>query len=78
MKLTLYTLLLFAATLLTAQTATKEQIISDLPEIEITEGIGLRSGRERKNTDKRSENPDTRQTEENRHRISETTETRQV
>ncbi|OBW40090.1 hypothetical protein AB670_03556 [Chryseobacterium sp. MOF25P] len=41
MKLTLYTFLLFAANLLTAQTATKEQIISDLPEIEITEGINL-------------------------------------
>ncbi len=41
MKLTLYTLLIFAANLLTAQTATKEQIISDLPEIEITEGINL-------------------------------------
>ncbi|MEG1589642.1 DUF4138 domain-containing protein [Chryseobacterium sp.] len=41
MKLTLYTFLLFAANLLTAQTATKDQIISDLPEIEITEGINL-------------------------------------
>lgn len=41
MKLTLYTFLLFAANLLTAQTATKEQIISDLPEIEITNGINL-------------------------------------
>ncbi len=41
MKLTLYTLLIFAANLLTAQTATKDQIISDLPEIEITEGINL-------------------------------------
>lgn len=41
MKIILYTLLLFAANLLTAQTATKEQIISDLPEIEITEGINL-------------------------------------
>lgn len=41
MKLTLYSLLLFAANLLTAQTATKEQIISELPEIEITEGINL-------------------------------------
>ncbi|WP_312390048.1 DUF4138 domain-containing protein [Chryseobacterium sp.] len=41
MKLTIYTLLLFTANLLTAQTATKEQIISDLPEIEITEGINL-------------------------------------
>jgi len=41
MKTLLYTLLIFAANLLTAQTATKEQIISDLPEIEITEGINL-------------------------------------
>jgi len=40
MKSLLYTLLLFTATL-KAQTATKEQIISDLPEIEITEGINL-------------------------------------
>lgn len=40
MKSFLYTLLLFAATL-NAQTAIKEQIISDLPEIEITEGINL-------------------------------------
>ena len=41
MKTLLYTLLIFVANLLTAQTATKEQIISDLPEIEITEGIHL-------------------------------------
>jgi len=40
MKSFLYTLLLFTA-ILKAQTATKEQIISDLPEIEITEGINL-------------------------------------
>ncbi|WP_312076302.1 conjugative transposon protein TraN [Chryseobacterium sp.] len=40
MKSFLYTLLLFSATL-NAQTATKEQIISDLPEIEIAEGINL-------------------------------------
>lgn len=40
MKSFLYTLLLFTATL-NAQTATKEQIISELPEIEITEGINL-------------------------------------
>lgn len=40
MKSFLYTLLLFTATL-KAQTATKEQIISDLPEIEITEGVNL-------------------------------------
>ncbi|WP_312824804.1 conjugative transposon protein TraN [Epilithonimonas sp.] len=40
MKSFLYTLLLFTATL-NAQTATKEQIISDLPKIEITEGINL-------------------------------------
>jgi len=41
MKLTLYSLLLLVSNFLTAQTATKEQIISDLPEIEITEGINL-------------------------------------
>ena len=41
MKAILYTLLLFTAQFLNAQTATKEQIISDLPEIEITEGINL-------------------------------------
>ena len=41
MKAILYTLLLFTSQLLTAQTATKEQIISDLPELEITEGINL-------------------------------------
>ena len=40
MKSILYTFLLFTASL-NAQTATKEQIISDLPEIEITEGINL-------------------------------------
>lgn len=40
MKSILYTFLLFAVTL-KAQTATKEQFISDLPEIEITEGINL-------------------------------------
>lgn len=40
MKSFLYTLLLFTATL-NAQTASKEQIISDLPTIEITEGINL-------------------------------------
>lgn len=40
MKSIVYTLLLFTASL-KAQTATKEQIISDLPEIEITEGINL-------------------------------------
>lgn len=40
MKSILYSLLLFAVTA-NAQTATKEQIISDLPEIEITEGINL-------------------------------------
>lgn len=37
----IYTLFLFTANFLTAQTATKEQIISDLPEIEITKGINL-------------------------------------
>ncbi len=41
MKTILYSLLLFTAQFFTAQTATKEQIISDLPEIEITEGINL-------------------------------------
>jgi conjugative transposon TraN protein len=41
MKTILYTLLLFTAQFLTAQTATKEQTISDLPELEITEGINL-------------------------------------
>ena len=41
MKTILYSLLLFTAQFLTAQTATKEQIISDLPEIEITEGVNL-------------------------------------
>lgn len=41
MKNILYLFLLFFAQFLTAQTATKEQIISDLPEIEITEGINL-------------------------------------
>ncbi|MFY1047462.1 conjugative transposon protein TraN [Chryseobacterium sp. GP-SGM7] len=40
MKSFLYTLLLFAVTV-KAQTAAKEQIISELPEIEITEGINL-------------------------------------
>lgn len=41
MKAILYTLLIFITQLFTAQTATKEQIISDLPELEITEGISL-------------------------------------
>ena len=41
MKTILYSLLLFTAQFLTAQTATKEQLSSDLPEIEITEGINL-------------------------------------
>jgi conjugative transposon TraN protein len=41
MRTLLYTLLIVTAQFLTAQTATKEQIISDLPEIEITEGINL-------------------------------------
>ncbi|KUJ50068.1 DUF4138 domain-containing protein [Chryseobacterium sp. JAH] len=40
MKSILYTLLLFAITV-NAQTATKDKIISELPEIEITEGINL-------------------------------------
>ncbi len=41
MKLTLYIVLLLVSNFLNAQTATREQIISDLPEIEITEGINL-------------------------------------
>ena len=41
MRTIIYTLLLFIAQFFTAQTATKEQIISDLPEIEITEGVNL-------------------------------------
>ena len=41
MKTLLYSLLLFTAPLFTAQTATPEQIISDLPELEITDGINL-------------------------------------
>ena len=41
MKTIIYSFLLFTVQFLNAQTATKEQIISDLPEIEITEGINL-------------------------------------
>ena len=41
MKSIFYTLLIFTASFLNAQTATKESIISDLPELEITEGINL-------------------------------------
>ncbi|WP_407532362.1 DUF4138 domain-containing protein [Elizabethkingia miricola] len=41
MKTILYTLLIFIAQFFTAQTATKQQLISALPEIEITEGINL-------------------------------------
>ena len=41
MKTIIYSFLLFTAQFLNAQTATKEQIISDLPELEITEGINL-------------------------------------
>ena len=41
MRTILYSLLLSTAQFLTAQTATKEQIISDLPEIVITEGVNL-------------------------------------
>lgn len=41
MKSILYTLLLLFAVIVKAQTATKEQTISELPEIEITEGINL-------------------------------------
>lgn len=41
MKAILYTLLIFITQLFTAQTATKQQLSSDLPELEITEGISL-------------------------------------
>lgn len=41
MRTILYSLLLCTAQFLTAQTETKEQLSSDLPEIEITEGINL-------------------------------------
>lgn len=41
MKSIILTLLIFTAHFLSAQTATKEQITSELPEIEITEGINL-------------------------------------
>lgn len=41
MKNIVYILFAFIANILTAQTATKEQIISDLPEMVITEGINL-------------------------------------
>lgn len=41
MRNLLYSLMLFTVNLLTAQTATTEQIISDLPELDITEGINL-------------------------------------
>ncbi|PTT37543.1 conjugative transposon protein TraN [Chryseobacterium sp. HMWF028] len=41
MKYIAFILLIFTAQFFTAQTATKEQIISDLPEIEITDGINL-------------------------------------
>lgn len=41
MRNLLYSLMLFTVNLLTAQTATPEQIISDLPELEITEVINL-------------------------------------
>jgi conjugative transposon TraN protein len=41
MKTLLYSLLLFTAQLLRAQTAIPEQVISNLPELEITEGINL-------------------------------------
>lgn len=41
MRNLLYSLMLFTVNLLIAQTATPEQIISDLPELEITEGINL-------------------------------------
>lgn len=41
MKYIAFILLIFSAQFFSAQTATKEQIISDLPEIEITDGINL-------------------------------------
>ncbi|MCT3914469.1 conjugative transposon protein TraN [Elizabethkingia anophelis] len=41
MKALLYTLLIFIAQFFTAQTATRQQVILDLPEIDITEGISL-------------------------------------
>jgi conjugative transposon TraN protein len=41
MKSIVLTLLIFTTQFLSAQTATKEQITSNLPEIEITEGINL-------------------------------------
>jgi|SRR5690554_1338612 len=41
MRTIIYILLLFTAHFVTAQTAVKEQIISDLPEIAITRGINL-------------------------------------
>lgn len=41
MKTLIYSLLLSTAALFSAQTTTPEQIISDLPQLEITEGINL-------------------------------------
>ncbi|REC61286.1 conjugative transposon protein TraN [Chryseobacterium pennae] len=41
MKAILYTLLIFITQLFTAQTVTKQQLSSDLAELEITEGISL-------------------------------------
>lgn len=41
MKKLFYTIFLATSALLTAQTATKESLISDLPELEITDGINL-------------------------------------
>lgn len=41
MKAILYVLIIFTASFFHAQTVTKEQLISDLPELEITEGISL-------------------------------------
>ncbi|WP_292009683.1 DUF4138 domain-containing protein [Chryseobacterium sp.] len=41
MRAILYTILLTATQFLTAQTATRDQIVSSLPEIEISEGINL-------------------------------------
>lgn len=41
MRTLLYSLLLMTTQIVTAQTATTEQIISELPELEITEGVNL-------------------------------------
>lgn len=41
MKTVLYLLLFFVTGLLSAQTATKEQVLSDLPELEVANGVNL-------------------------------------